>query len=129
MKKLVLLALLLGALPLVPGEAAAQCNSECLPLIKNGQIQGYGCVNQPGSQVACLASSRGCQLDPCFTSIVRDSDGSALALGRECDGAKPSLTAGAERQWKKRWRGNGASIPAAAGLAAAERKKGRAGHA
>lgn len=78
------LALMLLAFTL-PREAAAQCNDACTRLVKDGQLNGYGCVYMEGSGMSCIATSTRCNLQRCMYAYLTTPEGRLVELRNGCD--------------------------------------------
>lgn len=69
----------------LPREASAQCNDACTRLVRDGQLNGYGCVYMEGSGMNCIATSTRCNLQRCMYAYLTTPEGRLVEMRNGCD--------------------------------------------
>ena len=72
----------------VPRSASAQCADACVRFVKeNGQTGGYGCVEEPGSGMTCIATTSRCNLQRCAYALLTTPEGYVVGVRDGCEEA------------------------------------------
>ncbi|HEX2080467.1 MAG TPA: hypothetical protein VHG08_22380 [Longimicrobium sp.] len=60
----------------LPASAEAQCNEECVRLVKtDGSHAGYGCIESADSRRTCTATSTSCTTTACSSALLYTPEG------------------------------------------------------
>lgn len=60
----------------LPASADAQCNEECVRLVKTDGTQvGYGCIESADSNRTCTATATSCSTSPCSSAFLYTPEG------------------------------------------------------
>lgn len=87
----------------VPRSASAQCADACVRFVKEtGETGGYGCVEDEGSGMSCVATTSRCNLQRCVYALLTTPEGHIAGVRDGCEepaaeGARAETTAAEKR--------------------------------